>query len=1461
MQMSEKDELSDVEPEHVVHDLHRPSVSGASSHILQPTDSSIQFAVTSTEEEQEILGMKQSDSATAEFAAVDMQKICSGIHNNRFQSPLKASEPEDPKTDATVQAEEGEFVDPANESDDRLNLATSTENQPESKVYSQAHVPEDTDESRYQPASDEALCDSLNGNLTSPNIELLSDHIPTCPSVPSVTIANEENQIPFITTDTEGQTDPLEEQGSKINESQTLEASIPKIGNNDSMVCRPNDSGSMKSGTNESELIDSGLKERPSAESCSGLLKSTSSETDTPTSVHTSEEVDTMLQEEQLTPAPTLDFDHIEPDGYSASPDHSSIAATLPPKVDSTTPATSESHNGDTKFTQQANHGGCSALPDHSNIAATLPPKVDSTTPAMSESHNGDTKFTQQAKEEDRGEAVKEREFDRPELFQAIETKELCDNLEVEPQTHMQMSEKDELSDVEPEHVVHDLHRPSVSGTCSHILQSTDSSIQFAVTSTEEEQEILGMKRSDSATAEFAAVDVQKICSGIHNNQFQSPLKASEPEDPKTDPTVQAEEGEFVDPANESDDRLNLATSTENQPESKVHSQAHVPEDTDESRYQPASDEILCDSLSGNLTSPNIELLSDHIPTGPSVHLVTTAKEENQIPFITTDTEGQTDPLEEQGSKLIQINESQNLEASIPKIGSNDIMMCQPNDSGSMKSGTNESELLDSGLKERPSAESYSGLLKSTSAETDTPTSVHTSKEVDTMLQEEQLTPAPTLDFDHVEPDGIAINEASSCSLQKQPPHGSAQIAKEVTVTCSNNDGNADVVYSGKLPDLEQNQARIQSLLQKDSEEKNTANVDQMSEPMVDTQTAAALPQAEASESSQIGKEQGTEDSTPNSLSPDMVADQKSQDHNEMEPQKLIQAEATSDGAKEIVLALLEDLITSVAIADSTTAISGVFSTLNASETLGHMGISHFPSALTENLGDTSTLTSTTTSKAKSDEKTMGGDQDNQVPHPIVESDWDGDYVPSEEEEEDLAIEPRRKLGPSHSESGPGHTEKEGDLNSMLKLSAGKLLETENNMQSEPSSLPGEHNTSKQEVPPKEKEHSEVEDDSKRELGSQGGDQDNQLPHPIVESDWDEDYVPSEEEEEDLAIEPRRKLGPSHSESGPGHTEKEGDLNSMLKLSAGKLLETENNMQSEPSSLPGEHNTSKQEVPPKEKEHSEVEDDSEQGELGSQGGDQDNQLPHPIVESDWDEDYVPSEEEEEDLAIEPRKRLGPSQSSTDHEDDLILKMPGNKSDESRRELGIQEIPTGKAPSKGTVMPKHEAEGYDQEGEALSDASYSEPELDEDYEASEEEEEEEEEEEDLATESQRTLSSTHFKWKPGHADAEGVGDSTSRLQANEPVSGQEKQPKQEAKAILQYSSQDYDRDVPSSQKRGKRRFLSKYKANTSIRRNVLIPSTRHECTGDTDDETRYAGLQARPVVYEFVEEVFYIYKSR
>ena len=58
------------------------------------------------------------------------------------------------------------------------------------------------------------------------------------------------------------------------------------------------------------------------------------------------------------------------------------------------------------------NHGGYSTSPDHSGIAATLPPKVDSTTPAMSESHNGDTKFTQQAKEEDRGEAVKESLID-----------------------------------------------------------------------------------------------------------------------------------------------------------------------------------------------------------------------------------------------------------------------------------------------------------------------------------------------------------------------------------------------------------------------------------------------------------------------------------------------------------------------------------------------------------------------------------------------------------------------------------------------------------------------------------------------------------------------------------------------------------------------------------------------------------------------------------------------------------------------------------------------------------------------------------------------------------------------------------------------------------------------------------------------------------------------------------------
>jgi len=54
-----------------------------------------------------------------------------------------------------------------------------------------------------------------------------------------------------------------------------------------------------------------------------------------------------------------------------------------------------------------------------------------------------------------------------------------------------------------------------------------------------------------------------------------------------------------------------------------------------------------------------------------------------------------------------------------------------------------------------------------------------------------------------------------------------------------------------------------------------------------------------------------------------------------------------------------------------------------------------------------------------------------------------------------------------------------------------------------------------------------------------------------------------------------------------------------------------------------------------------------------------------------------------------------------------------------------------------------------------------------------------------------------------------------------------------------------------------RYLSKFKdKDQKIRRNVYIPSERHNCTGDTDDETRSAGLQARPVVFEFKQEIFH-----
>ena len=53
------------------------------------------------------------------------------------------------------------------------------------------------------------------------------------------------------------------------------------------------------------------------------------------------------------------------------------------------------------------------------------------------------------------------------------------------------------------------------------------------------------------------------------------------------------------------------------------------------------------------------------------------------------------------------------------------------------------------------------------------------------------------------------------------------------------------------------------------------------------------------------------------------------------------------------------------------------------------------------------------------------------------------------------------------------------------------------------------------------------------------------------------------------------------------------------------------------------------------------------------------------------------------------------------------------------------------------------------------------------------------------------------------------------------------------------------------------FLPKYRETKGgpVRRNVWIPSEPHDCTGDTDDETRNAGRSVRLVKFFFVTEVF------
>ena len=62
-------------------------------------------------------------------------------------------------------------------------------------------------------------------------------------------------------------------------------------------------------------------------------------------------------------------------------------------------------------------------------------------------------------------------------------------------------------------------------------------------------------------------------------------------------------------------------------------------------------------------------------------------------------------------------------------------------------------------------------------------------------------------------------------------------------------------------------------------------------------------------------------------------------------------------------------------------------------------------------------------------------------------------------------------------------------------------------------------------------------------------------------------------------------------------------------------------------------------------------------------------------------------------------------------------------------------------------------------------------------------------------------------------------------------------------------------VVQTRKKKRPRYLSKFKdKDQKIRRNVYIPSERHNCTGDTDDETRSAGLQAKPVVFEFKQDI-------
>ena len=65
------------------------------------------------------------------------------------------------------------------------------------------------------------------------------------------------------------------------------------------------------------------------------------------------------------------------------------------------------------------------------------------------------------------------------------------------------------------------------------------------------------------------------------------------------------------------------------------------------------------------------------------------------------------------------------------------------------------------------------------------------------------------------------------------------------------------------------------------------------------------------------------------------------------------------------------------------------------------------------------------------------------------------------------------------------------------------------------------------------------------------------------------------------------------------------------------------------------------------------------------------------------------------------------------------------------------------------------------------------------------------------------------------------------------------------------------DQVNVRKKPKAQWLSKFKRDGA--RNVLIPSERHECSGDTDDETRNAYRHVQPVHFEFDSSIFHVYE--